>query len=141
MNLVDDGYTLKEACEKLEISLTSYRRWRNQIIANPDFVKQEAIEMASRRPKRFARQVSASTRQRVIEVAHQPHHQSANSIAEQLRAEGIRIGNAKVNEILVEEGLFGEIYIQQPSGAYKRKRGLLKLCEKRQKGRTEDEEG
>jgi len=130
--LIYQGYKSTEACEKLGISPDSYRRWRDKLAANPERVKQEEIHDDSRRPKRLARQVSVSTRQRVIEVANQPQYKSANRITQQLKVEDIAIGTAKVIEILEEEGLYGEIQIKDASGEYKRKRGLLRQCEKRQ---------
>ncbi|MGM0692320.1 MAG: transposase [Pseudomonadota bacterium] len=131
--LIEDGNSVKSACAKINVSPSNYRRWRDALIANPEFEQRKVIEMGSRRPKRFARQVSASTRQRIIDMANQHQHTSANSITQQLKDDGIDIGTAKVIEILKEEGLFGEIEVQNASGGYRRKRGLLKLCEKRQR--------
>ncbi len=130
--LIYQGYKSTEACEKVGISPDSYRRWRDKLADNPEWVKQEEIHDESRRPKRMARQVSASTTLRVIELANHPQHQSANSITHQLKDEGIAIGTAKVIEILEGEGLYGEIEVKNAKGEYKRKRGLKKLCEKRQ---------
>lgn len=137
--LVEQGYSSTEACNELGISPDSYRRWRDKLAKNPAWVKQRRVYDDSRRPKRIARELNENTKQRIIETAKQPHHQSAHSIAKQLRTEGIRIGNGAVNKILVEAGLFGEIYVQKPDGTYVRKMGLLRLCQKRQQGFQKDE--
>ena len=68
----------------------------------------------------------------MIKEAAKPHHTSASSITKQLKSDGISIGNAKVIEILREEGLYGEIQVKSANGEHKRKSGLLRLCEKRQ---------
>lgn len=120
------------------VSRTSFRRWRDRLNTNPEYKQREAIEMDSTRPICHARQVSANTRQRIIEEAQNTHHTSASSITRQLKAEGIAISTAKVIEILEEEGLYGMIQVRDSKGGIKRKRGLLRLCQKRQQGRQKD---
>ncbi len=131
--LIEDGYSVKRACARLNIAPSNYRRWRDALDANPDFAQRKVIEDESRCPKRFARQMNTGTKQRIIDMANQPEHTSANSITQQLKGEGIAIGTAKVIEILEMEGLFGEIQKKDASGEFRRKRGLLKQCEKRPK--------
>lgn len=113
--LEENGGSVKQACRAVGVSPTNYRRWRDALYANPDFVQQKAIEIESRSPKRFARQVGACTKQRIIDMANQPEHTSANSITKQLKNEGITIGTAKVIEILEEEGLVWEIQKRMPA--------------------------
>lgn len=126
--IVDNRCTIREACDHFGIPPANYRRWRNKLAENQSYMTSESIPEESRRPDRLARKISASTRQRVIEEAHDFKHKSANSIVKHLSTEGIAISVATVIDILEEEGLYGKIYTEQSDGSFKVKRGLLRLC-------------
>ena len=128
----ETGYSLAHCCKEVGVSLSSYRRWLNELMSNEDFQKKQKIDTKSRRPHVFARALSASTKQRVIEEAGKDCHQSANSITRQLKAEGVRISTSTVIEVLEEAGLYGVITTYRKDGMPVRKSGLLKCCQERQ---------
>ena len=134
------GCTLEEACDGAGVSRTTYSRWRDKLQANENYLEKGEIPEKSRRPKRLARATSPTTRHYVVYEAGKPHHTSANGIARHLKENGILISTAKVIEILEEEGLYGEIHSANARGELVRKRGLLKLCEKRHSGTQKNED-
>ena len=128
---IEFGCSLEEACRQVGVPRTTYTRWLNKLSENGSDLESGEIPDQSRRPKTFARETSESTKQRVIEEAANVSHKTASSITKQLQQEGISIGNAKVIEILKENGLYGEIEVQNAKGEWRRKSGLLRLCQKR----------
>lgn len=124
--------SLSAACDTYNVPKENYRRWKAVLDAHPEYRKQGIVPDQSRRPKHLARQASEAIKQRVIAEASKPHHTSANSITQQLKDDGIAIGNGTVIEILEEAGLYGTIYKMNAQGELQSKRGLLRLCEKRQ---------
>ncbi|WP_445001183.1 hypothetical protein [Halomonas mongoliensis] len=128
---------LDAICESCGVSQSNYRRWKDILDDHPEYHQEGIIPTQSRRPKRLARQTTEATKQRVIAEASKPHHTSANSITEKLKSEGVAIGKGTVIEILKEAGLYGTIHTMNTKGELQRKRGLLRLCEKRQQGPVE----
>lgn len=126
--------SVQQACHEVGVAPSNYRRWWDRLKQHPEYHHERAIPTQSKRPKQLTRQTSNEVRQRVIHESQQPQHTSANSITQQLTREGFTIGTSKVIEILETEGLYGEIQVKKANGEWVRKRGLLRLCEKRQQG-------
>lgn len=125
---------LDDTCHSCGVSPSNYRRWKAILDDHPEYHEQGIIPAQSQRPNHLARQTSDTTKQRVVEEASKTHHTSASSITAQLKSDGIPIGKGKVIEILEEAGLYGTIYKTNATGEYKQRRGLFRLCEKRQQG-------
>ncbi|RUR25704.1 hypothetical protein ELY33_17710 [Vreelandella andesensis] len=132
--------SLNALCVSCGFSTSNYRRWKAALDEHPEYHEQGIIPTESTRPKHLARQTSEATRQCVIEEASKPHHTSAHSITDQLKSEGIAIGNGTVIEILEAAGLYGTIKRTNAKGECIKKKGLFRLCEKRQQEETRAED-
>ncbi|UQI40517.1 transposase [Vreelandella venusta] len=126
----ETGCSLELACAEAGISRTTFSRWRNKLQAHNAYLEDGMIPDESRRPKHLARQLSSSTRQRIVDEASNSQHTSANKIAKLLKGQGLSISTSKVIEVLEEEGLYGEIQVTNKRGEKVRKRGLIVMCEK-----------
>lgn len=121
--------SVKEACEAIGVAPSSYRRWRDVLAENNEYVQRGEIPEKSKKPARMARQVSGQIREMVVQVANQDECQTANQVTRKLKQEGTQIGTAKVIEILEAAGMYGEITKTNSKGESIRKRGLLKMDE------------